>query len=250
MKNNRPHMTLLAVFLLSLTFSCKKTDNNTEGVVTDIDGNVYHTVVIGRQVWMVENLKTTRYRNGDPIANVTGNTEWANIKTGAYCDYDNDPDNSITYGHLYNWYAVQDSRNIAPPGWRIPNDNDWKTLTTYLGGEDVAGGKLKETGFTALPGGFRYGKNNVSAPGHLRKSFSSLDGSYKVEMTITYSLGDCEFTEIDSNGYWWCLSTSTNDDAWHRTIGHFGNAVWRVQNECKGYGFSIRCIKDGSAYSF
>ena len=133
---------------------------------TDIDGNVYHAVVIGTQTWMVENLKTTKYSNGDPIP-----TAVTSLTPGAYCMYNND---AVTYkadyGALYNWYAVADSRNIAPAGWHVPTKTDWTTLTDYLGGESVASGKLKEngsshwltpntgatnsSGFTALPGGF------------------------------------------------------------------------------------------------
>ncbi len=145
----------------------------TPGIVTDIDGNVYHLVTIGTQVWMLENLKTTKYRNGDPIPNVTDNTSWTALQTGAYCWYNNDITTTYkaTYGALYNWYAVNDSRNIAPAGWHVAKDLEWSTLITFLGGESIAGGKLKETGtthwlspnnwasnsggFTALPGGSR-----------------------------------------------------------------------------------------------
>ena len=112
--------------------------------VTDIDGNVYRTVKIGTQVWMAEKLKTTRYRNGDPIPNVTDNPQWISLKTGALCWYKNDEANKATYGSLYNWFAVADSRNIAPVGWHVPSDEEWTTLTTCLGGEFFAGGKLIE----------------------------------------------------------------------------------------------------------
>jgi len=152
------------------------------GTVTDIDGNVYKTVKIGNQWWMAENLKVTRYRNGDPIPNITDNHTWVDLSTGAYCNYNNDISNVATYGRLYNWYAVDESRNIAPAGWHVPTDDEWKQLEIYLGmspteadethwrGTDE-GGKLKETGtthwyspntgatnesgFTALPGGYR-----------------------------------------------------------------------------------------------
>ena len=150
------------------------------GTVTDIDGNTYQTVKIGDQWWMAENLKVTCYRNGDAIPNITDGTTWASLSTGAYCEYNNDINNVATYGRLYNWYAVTDSRNIAPAGWHVPSDAEWKQLEMYLGmsqseadatgwrGTDE-GGKLKEvgtmhwnspntgatneSGFTALPGG-------------------------------------------------------------------------------------------------
>jgi len=142
------------------------------GTVSDIDGNIYHTIKIGDQLWMAENLKVTHYRNGDPIPHVSDITEWMNLTTGAYFNYDNNETNADTYGRLYNWYAVNDSRNIAPRGWHVPSDAEWMTLVYYLG-ED--GDRLKESGtehwsspntgtnesgFTGLPVGGHYGYEN------------------------------------------------------------------------------------------
>ena len=115
--------------------------------VSDIDGNIYHYIVIGTQTWMVENLKTIHYRNGDAIPNVTISLDWDVLVTGAYCWYNNDvPTYKAAYGALYNWYVVNDSRNIAPAGWHVPTDAEWTILIDFLGGESVAGVKLKETG--------------------------------------------------------------------------------------------------------
>jgi len=141
------------------------------GTVTGVDGNIYQTVKIGDQWWMAENLKTTRYRNGDSIPVVTNYDEWNQLTTGARCVYENTETYANTYGYIYNWYSADDPRGLAPEGWRVPTDRDWKTLVNYLGGR-WAGGQLKETGtshwrapntgatnesgFTALPGGFRY----------------------------------------------------------------------------------------------
>lgn len=141
------------------------------GTVKDIDDNVYKTVKIGNQWWMAENLKVTHYRNGDRIPKVTDNTEWDLHSADAYCVYDNNKINADTYGYLYTWYAVNDKRNIAPEGWHVPTKYEWQILKDYLGGRDIAGSKLKETdtthwespnegatnesGFTALPGGYR-----------------------------------------------------------------------------------------------
>jgi uncharacterized protein (TIGR02145 family) len=200
----------------------------TPGTFTDIDGNVYHYITIGTQTWMVENLKTTKYRNGDAISNVTVNASWAALATGAYCWYNNDPANKALYGGLYNWYAVSDSRNIAPVGWHVPTDAEWTTLTTYLGGESVAGGKLKEsgtahwltpntgatnsTGFTALPGGYRY----------------YYDGTF-------YFVGGL--------GYWWSSTAYDATFALYRYLGYyFANAYRSYYN--KQYGFSVRCVRD------
>ena len=118
------------------------------GNVTDDDGNVYHSVTIGTQVWMVENLKTTKYNDGTSIPLVTDATDWHNLLTPGYCWNNNDEATyKATYGALYNWYTVN-TGNLCPTGWHVPGDAEWTTLTTYLGGEDVAGGKLKEVGIT------------------------------------------------------------------------------------------------------
>jgi uncharacterized protein (TIGR02145 family) len=201
----------------------------TPGTVTDIDGNVYNTVVIGTQVWMVENLKTTRYRNGDPIQNITDSTQWnIYLTTGAYCNYHNNVSYANTYGCLYNWYAVSDSRNIAPTGWHVPTNAEWTTLTNFLGGYTVAGGKLKEagtmhwaspntnatneTGFTALPGGYR-------------------EGFYGTFELITNYLYSWSSTEVNASNAWFVL------------MGYnFGNMTEGIYD--KIFGFSVRCIKD------
>jgi uncharacterized protein (TIGR02145 family) len=136
------------------------------GTVTDIDGNVYNTVTIGTQCWMAENLKTTRYNDGTAILTGLSNADWQITTSGAYAIYNNDPANNTTYGKLYNIYAVKTNK-LAPAGWHVPTYTEWTTLTTYLGGEAVAGGKMKATtlwsspntgatnssGFTGLPAG-------------------------------------------------------------------------------------------------
>jgi len=114
--------------------------------VTDIDGNVYTTIKISSQWWMAENLKVTHYRNGDSIPNVIDSSAWMGLNTGAYCNYDNDTSHVAVYGRLYNWYTVNNNRNIAPTGWHLPTDAEWQTLIDYLGGELFAGGKMKEAG--------------------------------------------------------------------------------------------------------
>jgi uncharacterized protein (TIGR02145 family) len=145
--------------------------------MTDNDGNVYKTIQIGTQTWMAENLKITKYRNGDVIANVKNDADWISLTTGAYSNYDNNEDYPIVYGRIYNGYAVADSRNIAPAGWHIPSSAEWSTLITYLGGTYNAGEKLveagtehwhytlpeqkNESGFTALPGGHREAQTNA-----------------------------------------------------------------------------------------
>lgn len=196
--------------------------------VTDIDGNTYNTVTIGTQVWMVENLKTTKYRNGDTIANVTGNSAWAATITGAYCNYNNNANSSITYGRLYNWYAVNDNRKIAPTGWHVPTDADWTTLTTYLGGEGVAGGKLKETGTT------HWQSPNTGATNET--GFTALPGGDRLYSTGVF---------YDKGVYCFCWSSTANDasTAWVRALDNSYSNVSRSNNP-KSNGFSVRCIKD------
>jgi uncharacterized protein (TIGR02145 family) len=155
--------------------------------VSDYDGNVYQTVQIGSQIWMVENLKTTHYRNGDALSGMTVGDGWDELTSGGYCNYDNSAANGNTYGNLYNFYAVEDERELCPEGWHVPTKDDLKILIKYLGGADVAGGKMKEagsehwtstlttsvnegtneSGFTALPGGVLDASGNFSSEGYM-----------------------------------------------------------------------------------
>lgn len=199
----------------------------TYGTVSDIDGNVYKTITIGAQVWMVENLRTTKYRNGDPIPNITDSSAWSNLTTGAYCFYNNDANFSSIYGSLYNWYAVNDSRNIAPTGWHVPSDAEWTTLTTFLGGVSLAGGKLKETvtthwlspntgatnetGFAALPCGDRSSDSKFEAAGY--------------------------------DGIWWSSTAGNVSGAWYRFVFYSGSNVTSGSGSSAS-GFSVRCVKD------
>jgi uncharacterized protein (TIGR02145 family) len=191
--------------------------------VKDIDGNVYNTVIIGTQLWMTENLKTTRYRDGSPINNITDSTAWTNQTTGAYCWYDNSTSNKSTYGALYNYYAVDDSRNICPSGWHVPTDAEWTTLTDYLGGESAAGGKLKATkfwntgadnssGFTAFLGGVRAGALGI-------------------------------YFQINLEGYWWSGTESDATYAWTRVMIPNDSEIFRFDQD-KGDGISVRCVYD------
>jgi len=222
---------LLLILIIAGFTGCKKdvktiTPTNT---VTDIDGNVYQTVTIGTQVWMAENLKTTKYRNGDPIPNVMDNAAWGALATGAYCWSNNDAAiYKAAYGALYNWYAVADSRNIAPIGWHVPADTEWTTLTTFLGGESVAGGKLKEAG-TAHWNSPNTGATNSSG-------FAARPGDYR------YSNGT--FGSIGHNGWWWSSPASDASNAWHRYLDYSYAAVGRGSNYSKQGGFSVRCVRD------
>ncbi|MCZ7557017.1 MAG: T9SS type A sorting domain-containing protein [Bacteroidia bacterium] len=195
------------------------------GTVTDIDANTYTTVIIGSQEWMMENLKVTRYSNGDPIQHVTNNATWFNINTatdkGAYCNYDNDASNVPTYGRLYNWYAATDARNIAPAGFRVPSRDDWNEMELYLGstgsGSTVngIGRKLKEigtihwtspndatniSGFTALPAGYRsQGGSYLQRGDRARLWSTSLSGGWAFYRELYYSSDDIVFVIASPN---------------------------------------------------
>ncbi|MFA6925323.1 MAG: fibrobacter succinogenes major paralogous domain-containing protein [Bacteroidales bacterium] len=180
---------------------------------TDIDGNIYHIVTIGTQVWLLENLNTTKYNDGTLIPLVTDNSGWNNLTTGAYSDYNNTPSNSSTYGRLYNWYAVNNAHKICPLGWHVPSDAEWTTLETYLG-ISSAGGKLKEagtihwtspnvgatneTGFTALPGGSRYPNGSFNNIGNYANWWTATDSdiSNAFHRNTYYNLSTVSYTEI------------------------------------------------------
>jgi uncharacterized protein (TIGR02145 family) len=204
-----------------------KTSESGVGTITDIDENVYHTVSIGTQIWMVENLKTTKYRNGDPIPNITSDAEWGKQTLGAYCWYENAITNKAIYGALYNWYAVNDARKIAPAGWHVPSNAEWTLLIDYLGGEWVAGDKLKEVGTS------HWQSPNAGATNE--SGFTALPGGYR-----NYNIS---FGYIVTNGYWWTSTESGPDNAWWRKIDNYNS---NVQNNIYGKkgGYSVRCVKD------
>jgi uncharacterized protein (TIGR02145 family) len=191
------------------------------------DERIYKMITIGTQTWMAENLNAIKFNDGTDIPLVTNSSVWDYIETPGYCWYEN---NQVvfgeTYGPLYNWYAVQ-TQKLCPLGWHVPTDSEWNALIIYCGGDQVAGNKLKEsknshwsfpntgatneTGFTALPGGFR-----------------------------DYN-GD--FITVNLLGYWWCSTEGGDWSAWYRYMHKDFSNVFRI-NENKQRGFSVRCIKD------
>ncbi len=200
---------------LTLLISTSQGQNNPE------------TVTIGTQVWMKENLNVSTFRNGDTLPEAKTEKEWkegGENKTPAWCYYNNKTENGEKYGKLYNWYAVKDRRGLAPQGYHLPGDAEWTTLTKFLGGEEAAGTKMKSSvgwekndngtntsGFTGLPGGYRY-----------------YDGT---------------FFSIGSNGSWWSSTKSRAKIAWYRNMVSSSGDINR-RNTSKRNGFSVRCIKD------
>jgi uncharacterized protein (TIGR02145 family) len=234
--------SIKAADLDSITF---KRPTNPNGIniagpnVTDTDGNVYASVSNCGLTFTKQNLNVSKYSDGTPIPQVTDPTQWANLTTGAWCYYNNDPANEAVYGKLYNWYAaagIYDAasaanpalrKKLAPSGWHVPTDPEWTQLTDCLGGDSVAGGKMKstgtslwqspntaatnESGFTGLPAGFRY--NNGT------------------------------FNLIGNYGIWWSSSEFNITIAWNRNLNYSDGTAFRNFNN-KLFGFSVRCLRD------
>jgi len=195
-------------------------------VVLTING--FKEVKIGKQIWMAENLNVDKFRNGDPIPEAKTDGEWERAgenKQPAWCYYNNDPTNGAKYGKLYNWYAINDARGLAPKGWHVPSDNEWTSPTNYLGAIEIAGKKMKsssgwygndgngtnESGFNGLPGGSRF--------------------------------SDGPFSDVGKDGNWWSSTELSTGLAWYRVLGYDDGSVFRDLND-KGDGFSVRCLRD------
>ena len=195
--------------------------------VKDINGNKYKTVYIGTQEWMAENLKVSKYNDGTSIPNITDKTKWANNTTGAWCNYNNDASKNGKYGKLYNWYAVSGRKNVCPTGWHVPSDTEWTVLIDYLGGKNVAGGKMKEVG-----------TGNWNSPNSAATNtslFTGLPGGY------LYFTEDYE--DIGNYGYWWSSTEEFTDSAWLCYLnGEGDNAVRNINY--KTMGLSVRCLRD------
>jgi uncharacterized protein (TIGR02145 family) len=195
--------------------------------VTDIDGNTYNTVQIGNQVWMSENLKTSRYRNGGLIPNVTtDNTAWGNLTTGAWSYYNNDVSNNAIYGKLYNWYTTLGD-TLCPTGWGVPTDAEWTTLTDSLGGESVAGSKMKSKGITYW--------SSQSAGTDNSSGFSALPGGYRNDSG--------SFFNVRTSAFFWSATKYDSSGAWFRGLDYYNGNVNR-NVDYKSVGVSVRCLRD------
>lgn len=211
-----------------------KNDNNKKlsQIVTksveDILSNTYKTVVIGDQEWMAENLATTKYNDGTDIANITENTSWITQTDGAYAWYNNDFDEfGSVYGALYNWHAVNTGK-LCPAGWHVPTNEEWTELTDFLGGAEIAGDKLKELGAAAWGNPFSGATNETG--------FTALPGGFRLHTTGG-------FGGLGSTGYWWS-STAANETSIHMRHMNYVNTNVYADGANKAAGFCVRCVKD------
>lgn len=194
--------------------------------MTDVDGNVYATVQVGGQCWTATNLRTTHYRDGSAMPNVTSNNTWAQMSTGARCSYQNNAALDVTYGQLYNWYAVADPRGVCPLGWHVPSDAEWTQLTDHLGGASVAGGLLKTTTLWNPP---NTGATNASG-------FSAVPAGTRSDV-------DGVFAYFGSYSYWWSTTERTSTGAWYRNAASLHAGINRNDSP-KRSGYCIRCLRD------
>ncbi len=211
---------------------------------TDIDGNVYNTVTIGNQVWMKENLKVSKYRNGNAIPTNLTDSDWQNTTSGAYAIYNNDAANNTTYGKLYNWYTVADLRGLCPEGWHVPTDHDWNLLTIHLdaaadtscdrcwSSSIAGGGKMKSTGTIQAGTGLWYFPNSDATNS---SGFTGLPGGRRNP--------DGTYSQHGAYGNWWSSSEAGFSEAWDRFLSHSTGSLGRWYN-IKQDGFSVRCLKD------
>jgi uncharacterized protein (TIGR02145 family) len=205
------------------------------GIVTNpgagvfFDGYTYSSIVLGNgQEWMAENLRTTTYANGDIIPNVTDSTQWQNLTTGAWVHYNNDSQYENPYGKLYNWYTVDDSRNICPTGWHVPTDSEWTVLTDYLGGESVAGGKMKSTGT-------QYWRSpNTDATNE--SGFLGLPGGSRSHLGV--------FLQHGETGRLWTSTFHIGLSSWFRLLNYNDGSVSRPGGNFFRTGSTVRCLKD------
>jgi uncharacterized protein (TIGR02145 family) len=205
-----------------VSFSTQKYDT-----VSDIEGNDYKTITIGTQTWMAENLGTKKYNDGIAIPLVKDESAWAGLSTPGFCWYENEEEAfKVLYGALYNWYAINTGK-LCPTGWHAASDAEWNVLTAYLGGESIAGGKMKETGIEY------WVEPNIGATNE--RGFSALPGGFRFH--------DGKFYDFGFSAYWWASGELSASRARFRYISSEDSAIFRFDNFKKN-GFSVRCVKD------
>lgn len=237
----RINLKLSLIILFVVGCSSFKLSAQTIGVslvetVKDIEGNIYHTVKIGDQIWLQENLRTKKYRNGKSIIKKSKNNDWTINKSGAYTIYANDSIKENAFGLLYNWYAVANPSGLCPVGWHVAKDSEWNQMVKYLDNyadttdlkrvqSEVAGGQLKEIGIT------HWASPNTGATGTAN--------------FYGYAGGNCgpngQYNDVGAYGYWWTSKSSTNGEAYGRLLSYFNSNIDRFKTT-KNLGFSVRCV--------
>lgn len=229
MKHLNNKLLILFGLLILISAACKKDEDPppSKPTIKDIEGNVYNIVTIGSQTWMAENLKTTKFNDDTDIPFVTNNGQWENLTTPGYCYYDNNEDSlRDIYGVLYNWYAIN-SGKLCPEGYHIPANDEWLVLFNYLGGVDTAGGQLKEIGVE------HWINPNIGASNET--GFTALPGGYRYQTGAFYDLG--------KNGNWWTATEENSGYAYYWRI--YNNLISVTGNSfLKQRGLSVRCVKD------
>ena len=212
---------LLIVFLSGFLIPVKGQE-----VLKDYDGNVYKTVKVGTQVWMAENYKVTHYRNGDPIPNIKESKQWDTLKSGAYCDLNNNPANIKAFGLIYNWYTIADVRNVCPSGWHVPSESEWVILISFLAG-------VNEKGLSP-----------ISISGKVAPNLIKLNESMFKVLPEGFRGYDGEFTGIGyGGGGWWSATEGIAGTAFYHNVNY--NTAGRQHMEGpKRFGYHLRCIRD------
>ena len=222
-KSIRSHVVVIGLTSILLTTAACSRQQPT---VSDNDGNSYGTVTIAGKAWTTENLAVAHYRNGDPIPEIKDSLEWAKATTGAWCYNQNNADNGKTYGKLYNWYAVNDPRGLAPKGWHVATDAEWQAASAELGGDSESAGAMKADGLW---------KNNSAINAH--PSGLNLLPSGARRDNDGYYLPPGEY------GRFWSATESSPESAWGYSISYYDNALRRGKAN-HHIGFAVRCVKD------
>jgi uncharacterized protein (TIGR02145 family) len=228
-KTDNTSITINLSDIDSISFTpCEPVGFRCGDTISDIEGRFYNTVRIGTQCWMKENLNSHKFLNGDSIPEVKPDEDWAILFSAAFCFYNNENiSNPYSNGSLYNWYAVNDSRGLCPAGWHLPSNEEWTVLTEYLGGQQIAGGKMKEASYGLWI--------NPNTDATNESGFTAIPAGYRRE--------DGSFADLSYKAIFWSSSESDNVSAWQRALSYNSGAVSGVSS-IKRSGFSVRCVMD------
>jgi uncharacterized protein (TIGR02145 family) len=249
MKTHFIFKLILPTILIGLFYSCNNKDDLrndsliNDSTLIDIEGNTYKVLTIGSQTWMVENLKTTTYNDGTPIPNITNDSDWYNMTSGAYCNYNNDFIYVYTYGRLYNWFSVNTCK-LCPTGWHVPTDTEWTELSDYLidngygfngDGDDIA----KSLASTSL-------WDTLSEEAFIGcicydLSINNSSGFNAFPCGFRDNIGPFALSGVLAN--WWSSTEYSPEKAYDRHLYHYWDKMLRGERN-KARGLSVRCIKD------